>query len=518
MAGQMQGWGSGYVTDVPYMDGFYSAQSPHHLALAATINGFEPAELDGGFSYCELGCGRGLTSLILAAVNPESEFHAVDFQPAHIAHANAQARGARLDNVTFHERSFEDLLAADGPVLPMFDVVTMHGVWTWIAPRLQGAIVEFLNRRLKPGGVVHVSYNALPAWMPMGPLQRALKELTGLWPGRIDHAIDNALAMLSRLAEAKVIPANLHDGLKRITDTPEGKLRPYLAHEYLNEYWQPVYHPDVARTLAGAKLSFASSTDLLKNFLNLCLTEPQRALISEIPRPELREMLKDYCVNDWLRQDVFVRGVRRMSEGRRDSLLQGLKLTLLRPPPGLIEIYRPDGSVWRPSPDAYAIFVKALLTRPHSVAELLALPGLPPEHGVKPVELVGVLVGTGLAAPFMETRDDAQSACDRLNRLTEAGSRIGAPRGTTIAVPSVAGGVTLMGGDFDLYMSARRGETLDPEALAARFVERCKEQGGHAIVDGKAYEDETEARAAGAKDYAVKIDRLVPIWRMIGMV
>ena len=60
------------------------------LALAATLAGYEPPDLAGRFTYCELGCGRGKTSLVLAAVNPEAEFHAIDFNPAHIAQYGKQ--------------------------------------------------------------------------------------------------------------------------------------------------------------------------------------------------------------------------------------------------------------------------------------------------------------------------------------------------------------------------------------------------------------------------------------------
>src|ERR1700720_2529058 len=126
----MQSWGNGYVTDIEYTDGFYAAQAPQNLALAAIINGLEPPDLSGGFAYCELGCGRGVTSLMLAAAKPDAEFHAVDFHPAHIAHAKAQARAARLNNITFHERGFEDLTHPEMPSLPMFDVITLHGVWS----------------------------------------------------------------------------------------------------------------------------------------------------------------------------------------------------------------------------------------------------------------------------------------------------------------------------------------------------------------------------------------------------
>src|SRR5258708_5096271 len=119
----MPSWGNGYVTDIAYADGFYPDQSPAHLEPAATLTRIETPDLDRHYTYCELGCGRGRTSLVLAAINPEAEFHAIDFHPAHVAHAQQQARRARLRNIQFHECSFAELPGAYGAALPKFDVI-----------------------------------------------------------------------------------------------------------------------------------------------------------------------------------------------------------------------------------------------------------------------------------------------------------------------------------------------------------------------------------------------------------
>ena len=119
---------------------------------------------------------------MLAALNPEAEFHAVDFHPAHIAHGRALARAAGIDNLTFHELSFADLATERAPPMPMFDYVSMHGVWSWIAPDLQAAILRFLDRGLTAGGLVHVSFNALPGWTDVAPVQRLTKELAAASP------------------------------------------------------------------------------------------------------------------------------------------------------------------------------------------------------------------------------------------------------------------------------------------------------------------------------------------------
>lgn len=514
----MDDWGAGYVTDIAYSDGFYAAQAPRHIALTAVFNGHVPPDFESGFTYCELGCGRGSTSLVLAATYPEATFHAIDFNPAHIAHAREQARAAQLTNVFFHEVSFADLLAPGAPDLPMFDIVTMHGVWTWIAPELQEAILAFLDRRVTPGGLVYVSYNALPAWSPMLPLQRILRELSALHPGRSDRAVASALEMIGRLKDAGMIPEPLAGAARRLLESPQRHNPTYLAHEYANAHWRPVFHADVARSLGHAKLTYAGSSELMRNFGNLVATEPQRAILEAIPVTELRETLQDFCGDNWFRRDVFVRGARRLTEGERTERLSGLTLALQRPPPPVIQIMRSGNQIWRPDPDVYERIVAALTDGPRTVAELLSLPGLPQGHLVRPLELVGVLVGSDLAVPVEAASPDATAAAARLNALSEVEEVSPTTNRALIAVPGMKGGLTLTAVEVDLVYTAQRRGMLDAEALAERFFVRCRREGVFPIIDGAPVEDEANARTALTEEYARLIERTVPLWRHLGVV
>ena len=71
-----------------------------------------------------------------------------------------------FENVTFLEQSFAEALTAS---MPRLDFIALHGVWSWISGENRCAIVDFINTKLKPGGVVYISYNALPAGPPMRP-------------------------------------------------------------------------------------------------------------------------------------------------------------------------------------------------------------------------------------------------------------------------------------------------------------------------------------------------------------
>ena len=75
----------------------------------------------------------------------------------------AVASGADID---LYEDSFEDF--ARRTDLPPFDHIGLHGVWSWISDRNRTVIVGFIQRKLKPGGVLYVGYNALPGRAAFG--------------------------------------------------------------------------------------------------------------------------------------------------------------------------------------------------------------------------------------------------------------------------------------------------------------------------------------------------------------
>jgi SAM-dependent methyltransferase len=512
----MQSWGDGYVTDIAYADGFYPMQGPRQMALAALMRGLETPDFDGPFTYCELGCGRGRTSLVLAAVHPQGEFHAVDFHPAHIAEARQQAQAARLDNVSFHEKSFEELLGPDAPPLPMFDAVSLHGVWSWISPEAQGAIVAFLKARLKPGGLVFVSYNAMPTWLQVAPLQRMVKELADTTPGRSDVAADQAVRTLGRLFEAGVIPPQFEPGVKRISGHADQAQFEYLAHEYLNAHWRPVYHIDVVRALEPAKLSYAANSDLLRNFPILGLTSAQQGALAEVSGEALRETLTDFCISAWFRRDVFVRGARRLSADALAERASALELVSVEPYPDIVQLKAPDGTVWRPNTEVYRAIGQRLAKGPAKVGDLLSATAAIPGPKVGPVELVGVLVGTGLTAVHQKPDPAAIAAADRLNGLLRPPEKTSMAGGVTLAIPATSSGISLSAAEYTLFWAARRGP-VDVEQAAREFVHLCRAAGGHPIIDGKPYEDEGEAVAAATRNYQEKLDRLLPAWRSLDL-
>ena len=159
----MADWGSGYVTDTAYVHDYCRAQTPPLLSFAALCKGVAaPGSLGEALRYCDLGCGQGFTANIIAAANPRTEVFAADFNPTHIANARGLAEAAGLKNIAFREADFAEL--SNDAALPEFDIIALHGVYSWVSAEYRAAIVALIRRRLKSGGLVYISYDAMPGW------------------------------------------------------------------------------------------------------------------------------------------------------------------------------------------------------------------------------------------------------------------------------------------------------------------------------------------------------------------
>jgi SAM-dependent methyltransferase len=228
-------WNNGYIADTQYAPGFFAEQGPVQLDFSCVLNGIEPVAIDKPFTYFELGFGQGLTVNILAASNPHGRFYAADFNPAQVAAAQQLAADAQLDNLVLLEDSFAEL--ADGDVdLPQFDFVSMHGVYSWVNAEARKQIVKFLARYLKPGGIVHVSYNAMPGWASALPLQRRLLLEHQMYPGGTDVQLKEARRLVGALeqVQAAYLTDNAGPMLKDRLDSLRNDKSGYLGHEYMN--------------------------------------------------------------------------------------------------------------------------------------------------------------------------------------------------------------------------------------------------------------------------------------------
>ena len=361
----------GYATDILYLRDFKPALAPAWLDHAALVAGVEPPARKGAFAWCDIGCGQGVTAVILAATHPAGVFHGIDAMPAHVAHARRLAAEPAIPNVDFHAVDFAAALDLE---MPLFDYIVVHGVYTWVDVADQRALRRFIDRRLKPGGLVYVGYNAMPGWARDLPFQRLVRELAEAFPGDSAARFAAALEIIRTLASAQVAALTASFTVSELEQRPEDYTPAYLVHEFLPGAWQPLYVTDVRAAMKTIRLAPVGSATLIENFDPLVLAEKARETLAAIPDQDLRELVRDFFLDQRFRCDVFARGNRQLDpEQRRNGLLEST-FALAHPAAAIrYSITTPVGPYSYDNPAARAI-VAALANGPRSVVGLAPIP------------------------------------------------------------------------------------------------------------------------------------------------
>lgn len=361
-----------YLTDVAYVRQFCGDLSPARLRLAVALNGFRPPPGEE-FDYCELGAASGDTTCTLAAAYPRARFVGVDINPEHVAVGNALARRGGLGNVRFLERDFEALRPEDVPEL---DYVCAHGVWSWIAPAKRRAVLELASARLKPGGLLHVSYNALPGWAAVEPLRRLMLDASAAVAGGSLERARHGLGFAKLLADAGAGYFATNPAARTMLATMLAEGLPYVAHEYFHAHWHPMYFADVAREMAAADLHFIAQLPLYLNYRDLTIPPPLMGLFEGVTDRLAFEGLKDFAVNEFFRRDVYIKGAAARSATSTSEYLDATPFgTLTRAEPLEREVRLPHYTLRFAGP-VFDALIPALSERSATVLELSRAPEL----------------------------------------------------------------------------------------------------------------------------------------------
>ncbi len=449
----MSGWGGGYTTDTTYAIAWQAAQTPAHIGLVCALAGVDwPPRRS--MVVADIGCGRGFTAGVLAAASPGWQVIGLDHNPAHIAEARELAAAARLPNATFIEADLGSLADAAIDALPPLDVVMLHGVWTWVSDAVRAGIVRVMARRLKPGGIAYIGYNALPASAEDYALQRLLAGFAAEAGGSSAERMATAVARLRGCAATAPRWLAASPMLARLLDPGSGVDPAFLAHEFLTDHWRPVFHADLCADLAPARLGFVGSANLFENRPAMVFTAAQAALGGEV--------MKDLCLVRNFRADVFQRGRLPIAPA---LALGRIVLAACGPLPHRApRMTTPQGDVSL-AEGAWAALAAALSEGPQPLAVLAQA------AATDPADLLVLLDGAGLVLPVAPWGGSDPEAARRFNRAAAARhGQAGPARGQlALAAPLCGGGLACSPLDLALVGAVAEMGPHDPAALAARL-------------------------------------------------
>ena len=340
----MSDWSMGYRTDVLYTYGYYRELNPLFVKFVLTSQGYACPDFGPGACACELGFGQGV-SINMHAMSSGVNWYGTDFNPSQVNFARTIAQLGSCP-VTLKDDDFASF--AQRPDLPDFDLIALHGIWSWISPENQDVIIDFVRRKLKVGGVLYISYNVSPGFMLMEPVRHLMREFDQEMVAAKANA-DERVATISNFINAllgtnpdtiKAVPI-LRERIAGALGAPssgDGKVGAgakdthYLIGEYLNTYWDISHFSTLAERFDAAKVSFACSAspkDLLDS-INLSAADQQ--LLAPLKGKNIYETTRDFIVNRQFRRDYFIKGPMALSPAQREHEVDHLCFILMTPP------------------------------------------------------------------------------------------------------------------------------------------------------------------------------------------
>ena len=154
--------------------------------------------LRSGATVADVGCGRGISTIVMAQAFPASQFTGFDFHPGSIAAATAHARSHGLTNLRFAVARAQDFPAEDLDLITCFDCLHDMGDPAGAAAHIRKA--------LKPGG----------SWMIVEPAAGDRLEDNLNPVGRIYYSASTMICVPTSLAQETGLALGAQAGEARI--------------------------------------------------------------------------------------------------------------------------------------------------------------------------------------------------------------------------------------------------------------------------------------------------------------
>ena len=281
----------------PYDSWPITASHIDRLATIARLHGIAAPGADR-CRVLEIGCGTGGNLLPLALEFPQSTFLGTDFSSAQIAIGERERAVIGISNLRLEPTNVEDLDASAGE----FDYIICHGVFSWVPPRVQDAILRVCSTNLAPNGVAYVSYNVYPGWHVRMIVREILlaNDDADLPPSERVARARSLAASLEQASAGKSDPyrKGLFEEMRAIRYQHDS----YVLHEQLEDVNSPISFSDFMRRAERCQLQFLSEAKWFHRTVSIREERPD----GDAPVDWLRaEQLSDYVVGRTFRETLL---------------------------------------------------------------------------------------------------------------------------------------------------------------------------------------------------------------------
>ena len=412
----MSQWNQKFKYNLPSFYDYHSSLNPLYLQYLLTSKGFACPE----FKHClEIGCGSGKSILPHALTNSAISWMGQEFNPSELNKTKRLAKSCSIQ-VELNSDSLESL--ANRTDLPKFDLICLHGVWSWVSPQDQEQIINIVSRHLNDGGIFYISYNCKVGLGNFSPLRNLLNLYNDhKCPRNLDNehkilALSKFLYPIIKLNPSFAIAQQdfgyfMQEALKN----PE----PFLS-DALNSYWSSDHFADVAARLERADVGFVCSACGTDNLDVVNLTAAQQEFLEPLRGTALYEETRDFIVNRRVRDDIFIKGAVALNENEYLEAISSQNLVLAAP---LVDFdYQMIGNALTLELDKrYYEPLIAILTDycPHNIGQIIdAMLQFDPQMDVRAIiDALNNLVFAGVCTPAIRGAQ-ANEAVFKLNYQT----------------------------------------------------------------------------------------------------
>jgi SAM-dependent methyltransferase len=263
----------------PYTSVSFPASAPGHLAAVAHLMGLETPDVATA-RVLEIGCATGGNLIPFAAAHPQARVVGLDLSEVQVDLGRARVQALHLDNVEFVAG---DIARMDLTALGQFDFIIAHGVYSWVPPEVQDALLSAFRTVLSAEGVAYMSYNTYPGWKSKEVLRDAMLLASGS-SAAPDEKARAARGMVDFLEE--VVPADgvLARVLTEFRSHSEGFGDSYLLHEELETFNSPCYFYEMLARARAHGLAFLGEAHPEAMFPGQLRSQGRGALGREVRR------------------------------------------------------------------------------------------------------------------------------------------------------------------------------------------------------------------------------------------
>jgi methyltransferase-like protein/2-polyprenyl-3-methyl-5-hydroxy-6-metoxy-1,4-benzoquinol methylase len=235
----------------PYTSNSFPQSAPGQLAAIAHLFGLATPKVATS-RVLEIGGAAGGNVIPFAVAHPEAHVVGVDLSPVQIQRGRARIEALGIENV---DLLVGDIARMDLTALGQFDFIIAHGVYSWVPPEVQEALLSAIRTLLAPDGVAYVSYNVYPGWKSKEVLRDAMLLASGA-SGTPDEKARDARGMIDFLEEVAAGDSVLSRVVAVSRDHALGFADSYLLHDELAAFNAPCYFYEMVGRAGAHGLSY----------------------------------------------------------------------------------------------------------------------------------------------------------------------------------------------------------------------------------------------------------------------